>query len=378
MKKRHTFFYHLLRPLVVLFLKLRFGYTYEKAKNLPKTYIVVANHATDYDMLLVAASFRRQMYFLGSEHIARWKRLYPLLRYAFDPIMRPKGASAAKAVMEMVRRARKGRNVCLFPEGVRTWDGRPSPITPAIAKLIQSANCGLVTYRLTGGYFVSPQWGDGLRRGRLHGAPVRIFSPEEVAAMTVDELYAVITHDIGEDAYARQAEDPAPYRSKAGAKGMENLLFICPQCGAYHTITTDGDTISCTACDLRATYDAYGYLHGLPVDTVAALADWQRAQVARDVAEGKPYTAARGILLQVKDHTETQAAEGEITLTPDTLRVGDKAFALGSVTEMAMHGKKALVFTADKVYYELLPQNTNTLRFLWYYNACVTREKETV
>jgi hypothetical protein len=45
---------------------------------------------------------------------------------------------------------------------------------------------------------------------------------------------------------------------------------------------------------------------------------------------------------------------------------------------MAMHGKKALVFTADKVYYELLPQNTNVIRFLWYYNTCLDREKETV
>lgn len=378
MKKRHTFFYHLLRPLVVLFLKLRFGYTYEKAKNLPKTYIVVANHATDYDMLLVAASFRRQMYFLGSEHIARWKRLYPLLRYAFDPIMRPKGASAAKAVMEMVRRARKGRNVCLFPEGVRTWDGRPGPITPAIAKLIQSANCGLVTYRLAGDYFVSPQWGKGLRRGRLHGAPVRVFSAEEVAAMSVDELYEVITRDIGEDAYARQAADPAPYRSKTRAEGLENLLFTCPACGAYHTIQTAGDTVTCTACQMTATLDAYGYFHGLAFDTVAALADWQREQVARDAAAGKPYTAACGILSQVKDHKETLVAQGEISLTPDTLRVGDKAFALDSVTEMAMHGKHALVFTADKTYYELLPQNTNAIRFLWYYNACLSREKETV
>ena len=378
MKKRHTFFYHLLRPLVMLFLKLRFGYTHENAKNLPKTYIVVANHATDYDMLLVAASFRRQMYFLGSEHIARWKKLYPLLRYAFDPIMRPKGASATKAALEMVRRARKGRNVCLFPEGVRTWDGRPCPITPAIAKLIRSANCGLVTYRLTGGYFVSPQWGEGLRRGKLHGAPVRVFTAEQVAAMTVDELYAVIAHDIGEDAYARQAQNPTPYRSKAGAKGLENLLFICPQCGAYHTITTEGDTLSCAACGLRATYDAYGYLHGLAVETVAQLADWQRAQVVRDAAKGKPYTAASGILLQLQDHNETQAAQGEIVLTPDALRCGDKTIPLAAITEMAMHGKKALVFTADKIYYELLPQNTNTLRFLWYYTACLTREEEPV
>ena len=378
MKNRHRFFYRLLRPLVVLFLKLRFGYTHEKPKNLPKTYIVVSNHATDYDMLFVGASFPRQMYFLGSEHIARWKRLYPLLRYAFDPIMRPKGASAAKAVMEMVRRARKGWNVCLFPEGVRTWDGRSCPTAPAIAKLIQSANCGLVTYKITGGYFVSPQWGKGLRRGKIHGAPVRVFTAEEVAAMSVDELFRIITTDLWEDAYARQAQEPTPYRSKTRAEGLENMLFTCPHCGAAHTIATAGDTVTCTACQMTATLDAYGYFHGLPQDTVAALADWQKAQVQKDVDDQKPYTAAFGTLSTLKDHRETTVAEGEITLSTEALCCGDTCIPLDSITEMAMHGKKALVFTADKVYYELLPQNTNVIRFLWYYTACLAREKETV
>ena len=43
--------------MVILFLKLRFRFRYEKAKELPEKYIVLSNHATDYDMLLVAASF---------------------------------------------------------------------------------------------------------------------------------------------------------------------------------------------------------------------------------------------------------------------------------------------------------------------------------
>ena len=72
MKKRHVFYYNLFLPPVKLFIKLRFGYKYKVAKNLPENYIVISNHTTDYDMLFVGASFKRQMYFVGSEHIARW------------------------------------------------------------------------------------------------------------------------------------------------------------------------------------------------------------------------------------------------------------------------------------------------------------------
>ena len=53
MKNRLSFCYKLLRPLVILLLKCVFGYTYETAKHLPANYIVLSNHATDFDPLLV-------------------------------------------------------------------------------------------------------------------------------------------------------------------------------------------------------------------------------------------------------------------------------------------------------------------------------------
>ena len=81
MNRRHTLFYTTLRPLVALFLKLKFGYRYETVKDVPGNYIVLSNHATDYDPLFVGVAFPKQMYFVASEHIARWKRFFKLLNY---------------------------------------------------------------------------------------------------------------------------------------------------------------------------------------------------------------------------------------------------------------------------------------------------------
>lgn len=44
----------------------------ENAEGLPENYIVLSNHVTDYDPLLVGVSFPGQMYFVASEHITRW------------------------------------------------------------------------------------------------------------------------------------------------------------------------------------------------------------------------------------------------------------------------------------------------------------------
>ena len=90
MPKRHSFFWKLLLPLVRIFLRIKFNYTYERINDVPEKFIVLANHTTDFDPLFVGSSFKNFMRFVGSEHIARWK-VFPLLKFAFDPIMRYKG-----------------------------------------------------------------------------------------------------------------------------------------------------------------------------------------------------------------------------------------------------------------------------------------------
>ena len=143
MNKRHVRFWNFARPLVMLYTKLKFGYTYEIAKDLPDNYIVLANHVTDFDPGFVACSFPKQMYFVASEHVARWKTLYRFLKYAVEPIMRLKGTVAASTVMEVLKKVKAGNSVCIFAEGVRTWDGVTCPILPSTGKLVKSARCGL-------------------------------------------------------------------------------------------------------------------------------------------------------------------------------------------------------------------------------------------
>ncbi len=378
MRKRHHFFWKLLRPLIIVFLWVKFGYTFKKAKGLPDNYIVLSNHATDYDPLLVSASFSRQMYFVASEHIARWKRAFKWLDYVFAPIMRYKGTVAASTVVEVLRRVRKGANVAIFAEGARTWDGVTGPILPSTAKLIKSARCGLVTYKLVGGHFISPMWsGSNTRRGYCHGEVVNVYTKEQVAAMSQEELYEAITRDLHEDAYARQKSEPRDYRGKRLAEGLENLLFICPQCGGYDTFATSDDTLTCKKCGLSAKCTTRATLESAPFATVKAFSDWQNERVSADADSGVVYRAAGGTLATVCQHVETPLASGEVSLDGEFLRCGDVAIAVSEISDMAMHGKRALVFSAADTYYELIPSDdANALKFWLYYLACTKKEAE--
>lgn len=370
MKKRHKLVWGILRAPVGLFLKLKFGYKYEIAKDLPENYIVLSNHVTDWDPVLVGVSFKKNMYLVGSEHISRWKFAYKLLKWGFEPIMRPKGTVASATVLDIIRHVRKGKNVCMFAEGARSWDGITNPILPSTAKLIQSAKCGLVTYKITGGYFVSPMWSTNLRRGSISGKVQNVYTKEQLATMSADEIYNIIISDLYEDAYARQIENPQKYKGKNLAKSMEKLLFICPKCGLRETLSSDGDTVSCGKCGMSFKYTEYGMIEGSKFKTVKELSDWQKGEIEKDVDKGAVYITENTTLSTVKNHIEAQVSQGRLSMSAESLVCGTAEIPMKDISDLAMHGQNALVFSVGKDYYEAItPKDTNALKFMLFYQS---------
>ena len=383
MQKRLNFFWKTLRHPVRLFCYLKFGYTCKVAKNLPDHYIVLSNHVTDFDPLFVGCSFPRQMYFVASEHIARWKRGYKLVNYWLAPILRKKGTTAASAIIDILRKVRKGANVCMFAEGVRSWDGLTATIAPTTGGLVKAARCGLVTYRISGGYFASPMWSTkNTRRGYVHGQPVHVFTAEQIAAMSEDEINRVIREDLHEDAYARQAQKRSKYKGKRLAESMENLLYVCPFCGKIDTMQSQKDRVSCKACDGFFTYDKFGYLHGAPDDTLTALAAKQRKVTEDLVASSAELFAEGARVYTVENHEEQVLAEGRFIMNADGIACGEMRVPFSDITELAMRGRRFLLFSFGKTYCEMTaPEGYNIYKFFEYYRIAQeikAQETETV
>jgi len=368
---RHRMIWTLLRPLVAVFLFLKFGYRYKKAKNLPDHYIVLSNHNTDFDPVFVAVSFGRQMYFVGSEHISRWKIAYPLLKWGFQPILRYKGTSGASTVMEMLRTLRGGANVCMFPEGARSWNGVTAPILPSTGKLVKSAKCGLVTYKIKGGYFVSPNWSEGgTRKGRISGSVVNTYTAEQLAKMSVDEINEIINHDLYEDAYAEQAHSLALYKGKQIAYRMENMLSHCPVCRAMDQLFSQKDIVTCKACGHSFRYTETAQIEGLEQKTAKDLFSWQKEQVLDDAKYDVTYSVPSASLYIVSNHQQTLQARGTVSMNRAEISCENIHIALKDITDMAMHGRHALVFSVGEAYYELLLDDLGcALKFHLLYQA---------
>lgn len=369
MNKKHKIIYAIFHPLIILFLKIKFGYKFEKAKNLPENYIVLSNHVTDFDPLFVGASFKRQMYFVGSEHIARWKIAYKLLKFGFEPIIRYKGTVAATTVIDILRKLKNGDNICLFAEGVRTWDGVTCPILPSTGKMIKRCGAGLVTYKITGGYFIRPNWSEGkTRKGYIHGAPVNVYTKEDLANLSVDEINEIIKRDLYENAYERQMAEPKKYKGKNLAERMENLIFICPHCNEMETVYSEGDYAYCKNCDFKVRYNEYGMLEGSDFKTVKELHDWQLSKISEAVKSNTSFTSENAKLSTINDHVENKVDEGKTSISCDGIICNDTLIPLDDISVMDIHGRRAIVFAVDKTYYELVTTDgSNALKYLLYY-----------
>ncbi len=275
----HRFIYRILKFIVTPFLKKKLNYSYKKVKPANSPYIVLANHNTDYDPLLVGLAFTNQMYYVASEHIFRWGFLSKLINFIVAPIPRVKGKTEIQTVMNILKRLKMGANVCMFAEGNRSFSGETGEIHPATGKLIKKSGVALITFRLDGGYFTSPRWSRTLRKGKMIGRMVKEYSPEELKSMTADEVIQAIRDDLYVNAYEEQGKDPVSYTGKNIAESLETALFLCPACNKTATLKSEGDRLFCD-CGLDLNYNSYGYLSSNnndkpPYETVL---DWCRFQ----------------------------------------------------------------------------------------------------
>lgn len=328
----------------------------EPAPALEGPYLVLPNHANAYDQFFVGCSFRkRHMYFVASEHAFRQKLVGFLMRTLFGPISRTKGSADASAVRSILRVLRRGVSVCLFPEGNRSWNGRSQPLHPATGKLIKLAKVPVMTYRLTGGYLADPRWAHTLRKGPIRGAAVNVYTPEELAKLSPEEITARIEADLAVDPEA----NPFPYRGKRLAEGLEEALFLCPKCGGVGTLHGKGNDFAC-ACGLRAVYTETGKLTGeIPFSSVAAWDDWQAARIREMAAD--PALVAEDEDAELRelgeDHVITVLARGKLRLDPSGLTAGDAHIPLTHMQDPSLchfGGRETMMFTAQGKTYELL------------------------
>ena len=251
-KTRHKIITEFLRPFLWVYYALRFRCCVKKEKLPKEGAIIISNHVTTLDPVLIGLKFNKPLYYMTSKHIFQNKRIGKLLRYLVNPIAKEKinksDIAAIKACMQV---ARENGSICIFAEGNRTFSGKVGYVDPAITKLVKRLGKPLIVCNIVGGYGVDPRWCNGGRRGKLSVSVKHIYTPEDMQVMSNDELYSAIISDITVDEFAGNHV----YRSRRRAECMESVAYICPVCQAKHTIGSKKHTVYCTNCGMQLTYN---------------------------------------------------------------------------------------------------------------------------
>ena len=355
----------LLVRLLTPFVKARFNFKGD-LYDLEGPCLVVANHVTTWDAILMAVSFpNTPVHYVASEHLFRHGFLSKLLEYFLAPIARRKASTAADTVMKTLRRLKAGQVVCLFAEGEACWDGVSIDIFPATGKMARTSGATLMTYRLEGGYPTVPRWTKKVRRGKIYGRIVGVYSPEELKKMKPDEINALINRDLYENAWDRQRQERVKFKAKNRAERIECGYFVCPKCEKIGGIKGVGDRVTCT-CGFDVLYTEECFLEpAAPFEDLRQWDLWQKEKFnSMDFEAGKLMFSDEGLNLKEIDghHGEKLLCTGQLRQYPDAIECGEHRFEYKDIGHMSMVKMKILLFTVGDKYYEVRSRGDMCLR----------------
>ena len=127
-------------------------------------FLLIANHQSYLDPILVQALVRRPVYtmakstqFSGRITGPLLERLnsFPVRRFEIDP----------QAVRLALRYLDHGQGVGIYLEGERSWDGRIQAPRLGTIRLVLKAGVPVIPCGVSGTYAIWPRWDRGLRRG---------------------------------------------------------------------------------------------------------------------------------------------------------------------------------------------------------------------
>lgn len=374
--QRHRWTFKVLMPFVDVFLKWKFNYEYDNIGDIEGPYLLVANHNLELDPVVVGRAVGHQVYFVASEHVLRKGLGTWFLMTFFKPIIHMKGRKGVATVKQMLKTLNDGHSVCIFPEGNRSFNGVTGEMETAIGKVAKKAKAKLITYRVEGGYLSQPRWSVGLRKGKLRGRLINVYTSEQLQEMSDTQINEAIINDLAEDAYETQKREHIAFHGKDLALGLESTIFACPACKKIGGLHSKGNKFFCD-CGFEAMYDVFGDLTDQSGKkyTVTELDLLQKDLLQKrleEADESEKVFEDQVILHYINaGHEEVWKKQISLEAYKDHLKIGEENISLDDLEGMAIYSRSALVLhhKEKEGHFEIKSENIgfNALKYLYLY-----------
>jgi 1-acyl-sn-glycerol-3-phosphate acyltransferase len=361
--------------------KRKYHIQIDKVADPNRQYLIIMNHQTAFDQFFVGLAFPGAVYYIASEDLFSNGMISRLLQWAVAPIPIKKQTTDIRAVKNCLRVAKEGGTIALAPEGNRTYNGRTVYIKPAIASLVRRLKLPLAVFRIEGGYGVQPRWSDVVRKGQMHAYVSEIIEPEQVSALSDEELADLINQKLAVD----EGVVTHPFEHKRQAEFLERAMYVCPDCG-LSVFESKDDVITCKTCGMQIrhlpTKELVGVNKEFPFRFVADWYDYQCDFVRKvdlsaylDLPMYQDTVSAYQVFLYQKK--KMLLKDVTLQLFGDRLVLGDKVFLFADLSALTVLGKNKLnLYIQDDVIQIKGDKRFNALKYVNMYYHSKSEEKE--
>ena len=265
-------------------------------EGLKPPYVMLCNHNAflDFKVATMAIWPHRANYvvaidgFIGREELLRQVGCICKRKFTNDITL----VRQLKAVID------NGDVAMIYPEARYSLCGTTAVLPASLGKLCKLLKAPVVTLICHGHHVNSPFW-------NLHDRGVKpteaefklLFTPEELAVASADEINRRIVEAFQYDDFAWQKERGirTPYEGRA--EGLHKVLYQCPHCGTEFRMSSKGTRLFCESCGKSWTMSELGELSADEGETefshIPDWYEWERANVRAEVEAG---TYSSGVL----------------------------------------------------------------------------------
>ncbi len=309
-------FLHVIRPLayIWMFFDMKVEVNVGKGVNFKtkEPYIMLANHTYMFDVVQVPMRFRVASYVVASQTLFTKQPTKFLFRNLAHIVPKSKGASDLRTARGLIQAVKKGYPVLIFPEGNTTFYGSTKYIEDSTMKLIKKLKVDVITCNVKGGYLSKPRWATGKRKNRRAQLNYELtITKDDLQEMSIEEIHVKIHDALYNNDWEYQRKVMIKHPGKQLAEGLENVLYICPECEAVNSIVTSGNDFKCSHCNTEGYVDEFGFLHGFKYDN---LLDWDEFQKPLDSKVRDVVIESSGFLEYLRFEDDARIPIGSVEL----------------------------------------------------------------
>lgn len=257
--------------------------------------IIIFNHLSRLDHVYVlGAMYPRRFNMLAGyneffrSHLAlvfRLNNCIPKKNYTPD-------TQSVKGISSILK---QGGCVAFAPEGLASNYGCNKPVVPGTGKMLKHFKVPVYFCHLQGTYLQNTKVCLDERYGETYCTVSKLFTPEQLQEMSVEEIDNSLNENFRSDEYAWQKQKHIKWETHGRiCEKLEDFCYKCPKCGSELTMKGVGDRIECSACGNGATmndyYEFIPYENAVIPESPLVWVENERQDLIREIRQNPEYS----------------------------------------------------------------------------------------